>query len=100
VEEAAERRLKEEMGMSCQTQKVFHFTYKAEFENGLTEHELDHVFLGKTDSLPVLNPDEAKSYRYLDLESLISEIESHPENFTPWFKIIIQKHLDKIKHWL
>ncbi len=100
VEAAAERRLKEEMGMSCQTQKVFHFTYKAEFENGLTEHELDHVFLGKTDSLPVLNPDEAKSYRYLDLESLISEIESHPENFTPWFKIIIQKHLDKIKHWL
>jgi len=100
VEAAAERRLREEMGMSCQTQKVFHFTYKAEFENGLTEHELDHVFLGKTDSLPVLNPDEAKSYRYLDLESLISEIESHPENFTPWFKIIIQKHLDKIKHWL
>jgi len=79
VEAAAERRLKEEMGMSCQTQKVFHFTYKAEFENGLTEHELDHVFFGKTDSLPVLNPDEAKSYRYLDLESLISEIEATPK---------------------
>ena len=100
VEEAAKRRLKEEMGMSCETLKLFHFMYKAEFENGLTEHELDHVFVGKTDSLPNLNPDEAKSYRYLDLEALISEIEEKPELFTPWFKIIIHQHIEKIKNWL
>jgi len=100
VEEAAERRLREEMGMNCKMQKAFHFTYRAEFGNGLTEFELDHVFIGKSDSMPKINPQEAKSFRYVSLDVLLSEIENKPENFTPWFKIMLHTHLPEIQHFL
>ena len=58
--EAANRRLKEEMGMVADLEFAFKFQYKCDFDNGLIEHELDHVFMGKTDDIPHLNTDEAK----------------------------------------
>ncbi|MBN1820393.1 MAG: isopentenyl-diphosphate Delta-isomerase, partial [Prolixibacteraceae bacterium] len=44
TENAAKRRLKEEMGMNAELKFLFKFQYKAPFDNGLTEHEIDHVF--------------------------------------------------------
>src|SRR5215468_430433 len=41
---AALRRLKEEMGFETSLKKAFDFVYKTSFDNGLTEHEFDHVF--------------------------------------------------------
>lgn len=92
---AAKRRLKEEMGMDCDISYLFKFTYRAEFENGLTEHEVDHVFFGMTDELPVINPDEVESYKYMDLETLQHDIEESPEAYTPWLRICLEK---VIKH--
>lgn len=52
VSSAIERRLHEEMGMHCKTSFAFSFIYKTKFANGLTEHELDHVYFGFTDDTP------------------------------------------------
>jgi isopentenyl-diphosphate delta-isomerase len=89
--QAANRRLMEEMGLSCELEKHFDFIYKAELENGLTEHEFDHVFVGKTNNLPQPNAHEVMSYKYLDLDSLINDIEHSPEKYTAWFKIAIKE---------
>ena len=56
--EAGKRRLQEEMGFSCELSEVFSFIYKAPFDNGLTEHELDHVMIGKFNGVPEVNPEE------------------------------------------
>ena len=91
VLDAATRRLQEEMGMQCELKPIFSFVYKAQFENGLTEHEYDHVFVGHSDQLPKLNAEEAEDYRYIGLEELHTEIKVSPQNFTPWFLIALDR---------
>jgi isopentenyl-diphosphate delta-isomerase len=95
VLDAANRRLEEEMGMSCNLQSIFSFVYKAEFENGLTEHEFDHVFFGESNSTPTLNLEEVEDFRYVGMEELQIEINENPTHFTPWFLIA----LDRVKEF-
>lgn len=90
--EAAKRRLQEEMGMSSELEFLFKFQYKCDFENGLIEHELDHVFIGQTDDTPHLNTDEAMAFKWISIENLEQDMLSRPENYTFWFKWIIQKY--------
>lgn len=87
LEQATARRLMEEMGMRCELHEVFTFIYKAPVGLGLIEHEYDHVFFGHTDDLPVLNPDEVASYRYMAIDELAADMQAHPESYTEWFKI-------------
>lgn len=89
MKDAIRRRLHEEMSITCETAFAFSFTYKTTFENGLTEHEFDHVYFGITDLLPVPQNSEVKAWRYLDLETLEKEIHQHPENYTEWMKICL-----------
>ena len=65
--EAANRRLKEEMGMVADLEFAFKFQYKCDFDNGLIEHELDHVFIGETDDTPHLNTDEAMAFKWMSI---------------------------------
>ena len=95
VLDAANRRLEEEMGMSCNLQSIFSFVYKAEFENGLTEHEFDHVFFGQSNQTPTLNREEVEDFRYVGMEELQIEINENPAHFTPWFLIA----LDRVKEF-
>lgn len=92
--DACKRRLMEEMGMECYLEFSFSFMYKCKFSNGLTEHEFDHVYVGYTDNLPVLNYAEVKEWKYIDLFELEKEIELHPEKFTEWLKICFPKLVD------
>jgi isopentenyl-diphosphate delta-isomerase len=94
--DAANRRLQEEMGMQCELKPIFSFVYKAEFENGLTEHEFDHVFFGQSDQTPELNLEEVEDFRYIGLEELQTEIKEARQNFTPWFLIA----LDRVTEYL
>lgn len=89
--DAANRRLHEEMGMQCELKPIFSFVYKAEFENGLTEHEFDHVFFGQSNQVPELNLEEVEGYRYIGLEDLQVEIKEDPQKFTPWFLIALDR---------
>ncbi len=89
--DACKRRLMEEMGMSCELEFSFSFMYKCKFSNGLTEHEFDHVYIGVTDELPVLNSNEVKDWKYISLNKLGKEIAVQPLNFTEWLKICYPK---------
>jgi isopentenyl-diphosphate Delta-isomerase len=86
--DAAHRRLREELGCDCPVQERFQFEYKAASPaEGLTEHELDHVFTGQFAGPFELNQDEVGAIRWVEPAKLAQELETHPENFTPWFKL-------------
>ncbi|CAM1339933.1 isopentenyl-diphosphate Delta-isomerase [Tenacibaculum aestuarii] len=98
--EAGKRRLQEEMGFSCELEELFSFIYKAPFDNGLTEHELDHVMIGRFNDEPIINPEEVASYKWMPLEEVKSDIENYPEKYTAWFKIIFKESYDKISKYI
>ena len=91
---AAQRRLQEEMGMTCALHEVFQFTYQARLEDDLYEHELDHVFLGRTDETPQPDSQEVQAWRYITKSQLRSELLIHPEKFTVWFRQCINQVWD------
>lgn len=86
---ACKRRLNEEMGMACDPEFSFSFLYRHEFSNGLIEHEFDHVFIGISDEIPKINPDEVKSWKYISLRDLENDILIHPDLYTPWMRICL-----------
>ncbi|MGG6230602.1 isopentenyl-diphosphate Delta-isomerase [Tenacibaculum sp. SDUM215027] len=98
--EAGKRRLQEEMGFSCELEEVFSFIYKAPFDNGLTEHEYDHVMIGRFNDEPIVNPEEVASYKWMPLVEVKNDIENHPEEYTAWFKIIFKESYDKISKYI
>ncbi len=93
----AMRRLNEELGISTEIEEKFHFIYKADVGQNLWEHELDYVFVGIYDGIFNLNPNEVSETRYISLIDLQKEILSNPDNFTEWFKIILNKYLEFLK---
>jgi len=97
VEQAAHRRLQEEMGFDTDLDKAFDFVYKAEFDHGLTEHEFDHVFIGNYDGPIHLNSDEADDYNWIDLKTLQKDIAENPDSYTVWFKIAFERVLEHIE---
>ena len=88
---AAAIRLQEEMGFQVTLKKAFDFIYKAPFDNGLTEHEFDHVFMGRYDGEILPNPDEVSDYCFKPVEEIKNSIQSHPQKYTEWFKIAFPK---------
>jgi len=84
---AAERRLKEELGFTVPLTHKGHFIYRAEFDNGLTEHELDHVLIGQTDlHNPPFNREEIAEVKWVTISDLERDLENHPDRYTPWLK--------------
>lgn len=95
--EAGKRRLQEEMGFVTELKEAFSFIYKAPFDNGLTEHELDHVLLGNYNDEPKINIEEVESYKWMTPLSIKEDIQQRPEIYTAWFKIIFEKFYDFIQ---
>lgn len=85
--EAAVRRLFEELGFRTALEKAFSFTYRAEFGNGLTEHEFDHVFIGVDDQEPKPDRREVSDYRYQSMNDIEAALRDRPEEFTIWFRL-------------
>ncbi|HEY4290062.1 MAG TPA: isopentenyl-diphosphate Delta-isomerase [Puia sp.] len=85
--EAARRRLCEELGFSAPLEKIFDFTYRSEFDNGLTEFEFDHVYIGQYDGVIAPNPAEVSGYGYRSPEEIRVCLEQEPESFTSWFHL-------------
>ncbi|MCE5292991.1 MAG: isopentenyl-diphosphate Delta-isomerase [Chlamydiales bacterium] len=90
--DAANRRLKEEMGITCSLTPVFTFIYKAQV-GALTEHEFDHVFIGTYDGPVSPDPEEVAAYKWIAADDLQKEMQRTPELFTPWFHIALPKVL-------
>jgi isopentenyl-diphosphate delta-isomerase len=94
--EAGSRRLFEEMGFVTELKELFHFIYKAPFDNGLTEHELDHVMIGYYNENPKINSEEVESWKWMSIEEVKIDMKQNPDLYTVWFKIIF----DEFYHYL
>ena len=94
--EAGKRRLMEEMGFSTDLKDTISFIYKAPFQNGLTEHEYDHILVGQYDEDPNPNPDEVNAWKWVSLEEVKEDMKVNPEVYTEWFKIIFDKYYNHI----
>ncbi len=91
TDQAAVRRLREEMGVVCDLDPIFHFSYKSLLDNGLTEHEFDHVYIGKFNGVPVVNEQEVSDWKYLSNSIIQEELENNPQLYSSWFKIAFPK---------
>ncbi len=89
--ETARRKLRQEMGFETDLKELFTFTYRATSENGLTEHELDHVLTGRFDGDPEPNPEEAEGWKWTSLDELAEDVKENPDRYTPWFRIALER---------
>jgi isopentenyl-diphosphate delta-isomerase len=96
IVEASRRRLLEEMGFQTELRKLFDFTYYANLDDGLTEHEFDHVMMGRFEGAPKPDPDEVMEWKWVDLMTIQEEIERHPACYTYWFRISLVPFLQAI----
>ncbi|APG60052.1 isopentenyl-diphosphate Delta-isomerase [Christiangramia salexigens] len=94
--DAGKRRLQEEMGFSTELKDTISFIYKAPFDNGLTEHEFDHILIGKFNDEPNLNPDEVAAWKWMSLDDIKKDMVDNPDIYTEWFKIIFEKYYSHI----
>jgi isopentenyl-diphosphate delta-isomerase len=97
--EAGKRRLMEEMGFTTSLNEVLSFIYKAPFDNGLTEHEFDHVLIGRFENEPSINPNEVASWKWMNMEDIKKDLLINPEMYTAWFKIIFERFYESIKEY-
>ena len=95
--QAGIRRLQEEMGFTTDLKEIISFIYKAPFQNGLTEHEFDHVLIGHYEDSPIINHDEVADWKWMLLEDVKNDIDTNPEYYTVWFVIIFTKFFDYLK---
>jgi isopentenyl-diphosphate delta-isomerase len=84
------------MGFQTELKELFHFIYKAPFDNGLTEHELDHVMIGYYNEAPSINLEEVEAWKWMPIEAVKVDIQNNPDLYTIWFKIIF----DQFYHFL
>jgi diphosphomevalonate decarboxylase len=96
---AAKRRLKDEMGLQIKLELIGKFHYIAHFDNGITENEIDHVFVGIYNEEKIeVNPDEVNNFRWIDIPTLKQQIKAHPKKFTPWFNQALELALTYFQH--
>ena len=95
--EAGLRRLQEEMGFETPLEYLFNFIYKAPFDNGLTEHELDHVMLGRYEGEPSINSEEVASWKWMDIDLIHADLINNPADYTVWFAIIFDRFYNYLK---
>ncbi|MDB9712738.1 isopentenyl-diphosphate Delta-isomerase [Flavobacteriaceae bacterium] len=93
---SGKRRLNEEMGFDTELFEKTSFIYKAKFDNGLTEHEFDHVLVGSYNHSPMINSNEVDSWKWMSIENVKKDIKDYPNNYTAWFKIIFEKYFKYI----
>lgn len=90
---AVARRLSEEMGIVVPLTPRFRFTYRAELDGGLVEHEVDHLFTGTFDGIPEPDPAEVSAWRWIDPPALATELTQTPDAFTAWFRLLLPEVL-------
>jgi isopentenyl-diphosphate Delta-isomerase len=92
--DAAHFRLREEFGFDTDLREVFSFVYRAtDPVSGLTEHEFDHVFVGRFDGTPAPNPEEIGEWKWVRPDELLADVRAYPESYTPWFKRVVERVL-------
>lgn len=94
-EEAGERRLKEELGISCSLKFLYKFQYQVPFKDTGSENEMCAVLIGKCDENPSSDPKEISDWKFIDLNELQKNIAENPDKYTPWFKMELKRLLEE-----
>lgn len=94
LEEAVDRRLQEELGISADAKEIFHFVYRTSFEEGLTEFEYDHVFLCEYSGKIVPSKDEIETVKWIDITELKNDVLENPKNYASWFLMSLPRVLE------
>lgn len=89
ISQAASNRLKHEMGIDLQPEFAYKFLYRSKLDNNFIEHELDHVFTGIFDGIPIVNSDEVEDWKFVNLDALRADILQNPDSYTVWFRLIM-----------
>lgn len=97
VEEAAQRRLVDELGIQTNLQYLFKFQYHAKFRNIGSENELCYVFIGKHNGPYYPNPNEIKDLMFIPFDKIQEELQRNDKHYTPWFKIEYQRLLEEFR---
>ncbi len=87
----------EEMGFCVELKELDSFIYNVEFDNGLIEHELDYILVGRYNGSVKFNSNEVDSWKWMSLDNIIDDIKAIPENYTEWFKIIMNNYYYQLK---
>jgi isopentenyl-diphosphate delta-isomerase len=96
MESCVHDRLAFEMGFDCPITYKFKFTYHTPFDNGLTEHETDHVYFAKWEGMPSFNKDEVADFKWIAIPDLKKDMKNHPGKYTYWFKYIMKHHENEL----
>ena len=94
---AAQRRLKEELGFTCSLTVIDKFQYHASFKDIGSENEICAILIGKYNGKVKPNPKEVADWRWIEIEKLKQEMAQNPSKFTPWFKIGLKRILSNAK---
>ncbi len=89
IEKAVNRKLKQEMGIDLNPSFAYKFTYHAPLDNNLTEHEIDHVFVGRFDGEPNINHEEVEEWKFAEMEKIKMDAALNPEKYTAWFRMLL-----------
>ena len=95
LEDFARLRLKEEMGFDAPLEKLFDFLYRADMENGLIEHEFDHVLTGSYNGTVSPDPREVLDHKFLSLDEISDSLDKFPQLYTAWFRMVFPR----VKKW-
>lgn len=98
LEEAVPRRLKEELGLECRCEEVGSFVYRHWFENGLTEYEYDHVFVGRYTGEVFPAPEEIMDTKWFEIKDILSLMNDRADMFAPWFITAFPLVLKQLKY--
>jgi isopentenyl-diphosphate Delta-isomerase len=100
TDDAARRRLAEEMGIQCNLKPLFLAQYRAAVSNGYIEDEVVHVFGGTYEGAVTPDPAEVADWKWISLATLIDDLERHPEHYTIWFRHYLREHIAEIAPWM
>ena len=98
-EEAAVRRLREELGFETPVAHLFSFRYEADFDGQYGENEIDHVFLGIYEGAVNPDPDEIEEWKFIGVEALLKDV-ACSETYTPWFREALPGVLARLRDFL
>lgn len=97
--DCAVRRLREELGITG-LWPAFRgrVEYRAEVGGGMIEDEVVDVFVAMAGSKIKVNPDpaEVSQVEWVGFYDLAAEVQRRPERFTPWLRIYLEEHSDRI----
>ncbi|HLZ17027.1 MAG TPA: isopentenyl-diphosphate Delta-isomerase [Cyclobacteriaceae bacterium] len=91
MDNATRRKLNQEMGIDLKTIFAYKFIYRTNLDHGLIEHECDHVFTGVFDGEPVVNRNEVEDWKFISPCQLLADVQMNPQNYTHWFKLILNQ---------